>query len=217
MDFFDTIKMLFTSEAMASVITLLFAGIYVTIVMPDRKELQHYRDGMAQKVMELDVIPRLELQKLIHDTLKLENHVLSENIINEITDGIVNRLNENREYYAKLAVEKSVDIKAEIIQLNEVLQSFSGFIQESDIRCETITQELSDVVKLIETLYQVLNNLITEMEKNKLIDPIDRPALTTISTHFSSEQLDAFTTLMNKIMERQGATKLNKVLNRRGQ
>lgn len=226
---FETIKLLFTSDAMAACVTILFAAIYITIILPDRKELQNYRELLHNKLYnfpvggDLTVLIQTAVQvELTAQTMNLKDLLNDRitDIVEQITTEIIKYLNINREYYAQIAAEKVIDIKTEIGLLNTLLNEFNNYLQEMDMRNETLLTELSEITTRVNSIIYITDSLITQLEEKKMIDPINRESSNVINSQVIAdatnqlvEKLDSMKNVFLAAAARGAGNKVNRVLN----
>lgn len=197
MDIVDALKILFTSDSVAAIITLIFGGLYVTVIRPDREELMKYRAETASKLGE--ILTRSEFRELVKEQVHVEHYDQAEKIIAGISESMT-------ELFDKLKLEEIRQLEVLVDKLNEALM-------EQDKRYESLLSEISAAAIHTEAIYNIVSQVIKQLEEKGYIKDIATEMPQTLGN--ISKELNAYLLFIQQMQNKAGSTKLDRILGKR--
>jgi len=207
MDFGNIIQS-FTGEELSVVAVFgILLLVYKEIIKPKLDKLKKYEDDFENKLGE--ILSKDELEKVVTAPTEL----LTERIkmlIDLIKEDSEEHKKDSGDVHAKAEEIRTIltnAMKDDLSKVRSMMESMKSNLKIHDERAEYIDQNLDDVKKFCNLIYEILDRAFTELEKKSLIEPFDRPRIEDLKNQKQSVDLNTVLQLFKSLDSTDKSTK----------
>lgn len=204
----DVLKSVFASDSMTFIVLVLIAVIYLKIVkpalerktelekmaevtlksLPTKEEIKHIISDLVDGMASKETLASCKSDLII--TISELNERLSTTVGN-----MLNRLDDDQSDVIKDIAKELEELKNSI---NKVLKSTS----KQELRLEVIANNLAKMIKTINSLYNLIDALMVEMEKKGLIEKVDRRIVNNVKStmNVTKDEVNNILTMLNDLL-----------------
>jgi hypothetical protein len=208
MDFSTIIHGIFSTEGGVFFIAVILIILYEKFVKPRLERLAfletHYDSSLRSALSKDDYIMLRENQ---NDSISNSIIVKLKPELDEISDK--NEIILERIEDVKIIAKN--DILAEIKKIKSIIESLQVNFSVHDDRSDSFDDNFSSAVNYIESLFELLSLLTTELEKSEIIHKVNRPTPAAINKQ--QNEIDSMFSLFSKLnSDKSAKTKLFKIM-----
>ena len=204
----DILKAIFASDSAAFIIIALAALVYLRYVKPGlerKEELEKLADTTFKNLPTREDMQRL-IDQITDDMASKESLAtykselimtiaeLNERLSTTVGN-MLDRLDDGPNEELAMMAKELEELK---IAINKVLKSTS----KQELRLEVIANNLAKMIKTINSLYNLIDALMTEMEKKGLIDKVDRRIVNSVRStmNVTKDEVNNILTMLNELL-----------------
>lgn len=181
--------------------------MYKEVIKPKLDKLKKYEDDFENKLREL--LSRDELEKVVNAPTEL----LTERIkmlIDLIKEDSEDHKKDSEDVHSKAEEIRTIlsnAIKEDLSKVRSMMESMQSNLKVHDERAEYIDQNLDDVKKFCNLIYEILDRAFSELEKKSLIEPFARPRMEDLKNQNQSVDLNTVLQLFKSLDSTDKSTK----------